>query len=265
MTALASCAYEGTVVHKRLAPRQHGFAYRVFALCLDLDELTTIDRELRVFSHNRRNLLSLRDRDLGAEGPEPVADKARRLLARCGLSEFASRIELLCYPRLLGYVFNPLSVYFCRDANGDVGAVIYEVSNTFSERKSYVIPVLGSATSISQSCAKEMYVSPFTGASGSYGFHCIAPAESVVVGVNFREGATPVLKTHFRGDRRPLTDQSLIGLVARHPMMTLKIIGAIHVEAARLWAKGVPLVPRHTSPAYSFTNVDSRSRNSSHA
>lgn len=265
MSALASCLYEGTIVHKRLMPRRHAFAYRVFALCLDVDEIDLIDQQLRLFSRNRRNLLCFRDADLGADGAEPVAFKARRLLDSCGLGSSGARIELVCYPRLLGYVFNPLSVYFCHDASGAVGAVIYEVTNTFGERKSYVIPTNGANAAISQSCAKEMYVSPFTGASGRYGFHCIAPSDRVVIGVNFREAGQPVLKTHFRGERRPLNDRVIAATVARHPLMTLKVMGAIHFEALRLWAKGVPVVTRHASPAYSFTIVDRPQRTHNHA
>lgn len=265
MSELTSCLYEGTVVHKRLRPHPHAFSYRVFALCLDVDEIDVLDRKLRLFSRNKRNLLGFRDADLGAEGTEPVADKVRRLLDQCGLSSCGAQIEIVCYPRLLGYVFNPLSVYFCRDSSGTIGAVVYEVSNTFGERKSYVIPVDGDAGAISQTCDKELYVSPFTGASGSYGFHCIAPSDRIVVGVNFREGGQPVLKTHFRGERRPLTDGTIAAAVARHPLMTLKVMSAIHFEALRLWVKGVPLVPRHTSASYSFTIVDRPQRIDSHA
>lgn len=265
MSTLASCIYEGVVVHKRLTPKRHGFRYRVFALCLDLDEIDEADQKLRFFSRNRANLLSVRDADLGAPDGGSIAQKARLLLAECGLSSFTARIELVCYPRLIGYVFNPLSVYFCRDSAGTVGAVIYEVTNTFGERKSYVIPAASQDGQIAQHCAKEMYVSPFTGAAGQYGFHCSAPAEQVVVGVNFRERGRPVLKTHFRGQRKPLTDGAILGLLTRYPLMTLKVVGAIHFEAARLWLKGVPLVNHHTSPAYSFTIVNDPIRNQRHA
>jgi hypothetical protein len=110
-----------------------------------------------------------------------------------------------------------------------------------------------------------MYVSPFTGASGYYGFHCVAPSDEVVIGVNFRDAGAPVLKTHFRGRRRPLTDRSIASAVARHPLMTLKVSSAIHFEALKLWGKGVPLVTRHVSPAYSETIVDRAQRTSRHA
>jgi uncharacterized protein len=265
MTELSTCIYEGTVVHKRLVPRKHGFSYRVFALCLDVDEIDEAADRLRFFSRRRRNVLSFWDEDLGEAGGSPVGTKAREILASSGLSKFGASIELVCYPRLWGYVFNPLSVYFCRDAAGNIGAVIYEVSNTFAERKSYVIPTGAADRQINQHCAKEMYVSPFTGRTGTYGFHCLPPGERVVIGVNFRDAGAPVLKTHFSGERRPLTDAAISRLMLRYPLMTLKVISAIHFEAARLWAKGVPLADRFASPSYSFTLVDEPQRTMKHA
>lgn len=265
MTAFASCIYEGRVVHKRLTPRLHAFSYRVFALSLDLDEIGELDARLRLFSRGRRNLLSFWDGDVGAPGPERIAEKARSLLDRSGLSHCKARIELVCYPRLLGFVFNPLSVYFCRDKAGRLGAIIYEVSNTFGERKSYVIPAAAGDGQIAEQCAKEMYVSPFTDAAGSYGFHVVAPSDRVVIGVNFREAGRPVLKTHFSGNRHPISDAAIASLIVRYPLMTLKVMGAIHYEAVRLWAKGVPIVPRHVSPSYSVTIVDRQAQSASHA
>ncbi len=266
MSAFRSCIYSGTVVHKRLSPKQHGFAYRVFALCLDVDEIDRMDQGLRLFSRNRRNVVSFRDADVGEAGAESVALKARRLLASAGFAHFGARIELVCYPRILGYVFNPLSVYFCMDADGQIGAVIYEVTNTFGERKSYVVEA-GARTraGLMQSCAKELYVSPFTGALGRYSFHVVPPSDRIVVGIALREGERPILKTHFRGDRMPLSDRAIARMLARHSLMTLKVIGAIHYEAARLWAKGIPLVQKHASPAYSFTIVRSKSQEIEHA
>lgn len=256
MSEVRSCVYEGTVVHKRLFPKRHAFSYRVFTLCLDVDEIDRLGRSLRAFSYNRRNVLSVLDSDLGPPVPGSIAAKARRVLADVGLSRFGSRIDLVCYPRLLGYAFNPLSVYFCRDATGAVGAMIYEVTNTVGERKSYVIPVGPPGDVITQSCSKDLYVSPFTAPSGTYGFHAVPPSERLVIGVNFREHDRPILKTHFTGSRRPLTDASILRLTLLHPMMTLKVIAMIHLQAAKLWAKGVPIAARRISPAYSYTLVD---------
>lgn len=266
MSPLRSCLYAGTVVHKRLAPRRHAFAYRVFALCVDVDEIDRISRELRLFSRNKGNALSFYDADYGSAGESPVGEKMRNLLAEAGLRRYGARIDLVTYPRILGYVFNPLSTYFCYDAEEALGAVIYEVTNTFGERRSYVIEVGTSVREpIAQSCAKQLYVSPFTAGEGTYSFHVVPPSLRVVIGVAFRDAQRPVLKTHFAGQRIGLSDGSIAGQLARHPLMTLKVVGAIHFEALRLWAKGTPLVARHSSPAYASTLVRSQSRELDHA
>ena len=179
MTALMSCLYQGTVVHKRLTPRPHGFSYRVFSLCLDVDEIDTVARQCRLFSRNRANLLSFHDADHGAGDGQCVGDHVRAALTNGGLAAWGARIQLLCYPRILGFVFNPLSVYFCHDAEGRLGAIVYEVSNTFRERTSYMIPVeSGTDGVVQQRCDKEMSVSPFTAHRGHYGFHVRPPPKA---------------------------------------------------------------------------------------
>jgi DUF1365 family protein len=239
-----------------LTPRPHAFAYRVFAAALDVDEIAQAAARLRLFGHNRRALVSFYDSDHGRGDGRPVAEHIRTTLRKAGLYRAAGRIVLVCYPRLLGFVFNPLSVYFCHGHDDRLSAIVYEVSNTFRERTSYVIPVDGGVEGpIRQVCAKGMYVSPFTSQKGHYGFHVSPPNENVVIGVTFRDQQGPVLKTHFRGDRLALTDGVLAGMVARHPLMTVKITTCIHFEAARLWLKGVPVVPRHASPAYSVAVI----------
>lgn len=258
MTSFRSCAYVGQVVHKRLTPRRHAFTYRVFAFCLDVDEIDRLARSFRLFSHNRWNLLSFHDADHAAGTGEPVGSHARGVLRSAGLEAYGARIELVCYPRLLGYVFNPLSVYFAYDAGDRLGAIMYEVSNTLKERKSYVIPIVGPREDgvVSQACDKEMYVSPFTAPEAAYSFRVVPPSEKIVVGVDLREQGQPVLKTHFQGRRLELSDRSLAGLLLRYPLMTFKVIAAIHLEALRLWMKGVPLRSYHASPSYSFTKIE---------
>lgn len=256
MSGAASRAYVGHVVHKRLRPRRHGFRYRVFCLNLDVDEIDALDARLRLFSRNRRNLLSFHDADFGCRDGTPVATHARRVLTDAGLAHAGHRIALLCYPRLFGYVFNPLSVYFCHDASGRLAAVIYEVSNTFGERRSYVIPASPEGHLLhAQRCSKEMYVSPFTDAEGTYDFHIAPPREEVVVGVALRGPDGPSLKTHFRGRQMSLSDGSILRLVARHPLMTFKVITAIHFEALRLWLKRVPVFAHTRSPAFAVSIV----------
>lgn len=270
MSAFRSCAYVGTVVHKRLAPRRHAFSYRVFALCLDVDEIDRLAADLRLFSRGRWNLMSFHDGDHAAGTDEPVGAHVRGALREAGLERFGSNVQLVCYPRLLGYVFNPLSVYFARDPSGRLGAVVYEVTNTLAERRSYVIPVAetdgGDERIVTQRCAKQLYVSPFTTMDGaSYGFHVVPPGERLVIGVDLREQGRPVLKTHFRGERLALSDRAIAGLMLRYPLMTLKVIGAIHVEAARLWLKGVPVQAYAPSPSYAVTTVSTPPRVAKHA
>lgn len=250
MTALRSALYVGHVVHKRLRPVQHAFRYRVFALALDVDEIDELSRRFRMFGRNRRRPVGFFDADVGGPGPGTAGEKIRDLLREVGLGAFGHQVTLLTYPRLWGYVFNPLSVYYCRDGGGELGATVYEVTNTFGERRSYVVPTEGR-----QTCRKAMYVSPFTGTPATYKFFGHAPDDTAVVGVTLTEQEGPTLKTHFAGERRPISDGALAATIATHPLMTVKVMTAIHVEAARLWWKGVPLVTRHVSPQYSFVRV----------
>lgn len=137
----ASALYEGVVTHHRLRPKKHKLRYRVFSFLLDLDEIDDLASRLRLFSRNRFNLFSFHDRDHADGGTKNLRTRLETILADHGLRNCAHKIQLLCYPRLLGFVFNPLSVYFCHRADGSVGAVLYEVSNTFGDRHSYLIPV----------------------------------------------------------------------------------------------------------------------------
>lgn len=254
----ASAIYVGEVMHRRLRPRPHHLSYRVFALHLDLDRLDSLDRRLRLFSRNRFNLFSFHDRDHGPGDGTPLATHLREVLARAGHDVAGGRLMLLCYPRVLGYVFNPLSVVYAYDRTDALKAVIYEVNNTVGERKSYVIGIDDPAASVhAHACAKEMYVSPFTAARGDYGFRVTRPADDLVLAVTLRDHAGPLLKTLFRARRAPLDDRTLARLAAAMPFLTLKVIGAIHLEALRLWLKGVPVVRRHASPRYSVSPIAS--------
>ena len=253
----ASAVYEGTVVHKRLRPKVHALSYRVFALLLDVDGIDELARRLRLFSRNRWNALSFHDRDHGAGTGESVAAHARATLAAAGLAHAGVRVFLLCYPRVLGYGFNPISVYYGYDAADRLAAVVYEVNNTFGERRSYVIPIAaGEDGQIHvHACGKQLYVSPFTQMDGRYGFRLGEPGDDIVLGVSLRDAEGPVLKTHFRGQARPLTDRTLARVSLSLPLQSFKVMGAIHFEALRLWIKGVPLTERPRAPRYAVTNV----------
>src|SRR5689334_23182223 len=143
--------YEGFVMHRRLRPRRHAFRYRVFSLLLDLDELEDLDRRSRLFRWNRRGVLSFQDRDHGAGGD--LRAWLDGLLGREGIVADGAR-RVLCYPRLLGYVFNPLSVWFCYRADERLAAIVYEVHNTYKERHSYVLRVGNDETMVRQRATK---------------------------------------------------------------------------------------------------------------
>ena len=150
----------------------------------------------------------------------------------------------------MGYVFNPLSTYFCHRADGSLGAILYEVNNTFGERHGYAIPVApGCNSPIEQGCAKALHVSPFLGMDMAYRFHIVPPGEGVAIGVTVEDGNGPVLTASFGGRRRALTDATLARLTFRYPLMTAKVIAGIHWEALRLWRKGVPVHRRPPPPS----------------
>lgn len=233
--SLNSAIYVGQVVHQRHRPKKHHLRYRVFSLLLDLDELPRLDR-LRWFGHNRKALFSFRDDDHG-DGM-PLRQWVTQKLADHGVPA-PGRLRLLCYPRILGYVFNPLTVWFCDDAAGEPLATIYEVHNTFGERHSYVLP----AAAPEQAADKAFHVSPFIDMDCHYAFHLTQPGDRVKIAINETQDGQPLLYAAFTGKRRDLTDGTLIRLVATHPLMTLKVTGAIHWEALKLWLKGVRYVP----------------------
>lgn len=257
MIPAQAAIYRGEVVHERRRPKHHKLRYRVFSLLVDLDDLPSLSRRLRLFSHNRFNLFSMHDGDYGPGDGRPLAGHMRDLLKRAGLEEYGHRILLLSYPRMLGYVFNPLSVYFCCDAAGRVGTIAYEVSNTFGERKTYLLASNHDEAreTLYQACAKSFYVSPFNTDRGTYSFHIHPPDDRVTIGVALRDPDGPLMRAHFTGTRYPLSDRTLAGLALRNPVMTWKVIGGIHWEAFRLWRKGVPLVRRPAVPGYSVDFV----------
>ncbi|MBI3675440.1 MAG: DUF1365 domain-containing protein [Proteobacteria bacterium] len=234
---LASSLYEGWVTHSRARPAHHRFRYRVFSLLLDIDELGLLDRSQFLFAHNRGAVMSFHDKDHG-DG-RPLRDWVDDRLARAGLAA-GGPIRLLCYPRLFGYVFNPLSVWFCHASNGELAAIIYEVHNTFGERHAYAMPAKGNRALVQHGCAKDFYVSPFLSMDCTYDFRIRPPGDDVRIAIRETESGAPVLTAIFSGKKKALTRFALASALLRYPLMTLKVVAAIHFEALRLWLKGVP-------------------------
>jgi uncharacterized protein len=266
MIGANSALYLGEVVHQRLKPRRHRLAYRVFSLLVDLDELPVLDRQLRFFSYNRFNLFSFLDRDHGPGEAAPLRPWVERHLAAAKITLDGGAIRMLCYPRLLGYVFNPLTVYFCHHRNGDLAAILYEVNNTFGGRHTYVIPAARDrAGRVSQECGKVFYVSPFNAVAGRYRFRIDPPEQHVSVVINHSDTEGPLLYAAFKARRAALSDRALLATFFRYPLMTLKVIAGIHWEALRLWRKGLRLVDRPEPPCEAVTIVTSPEPHSSGA
>jgi DUF1365 family protein len=250
-----STLYVGAVMHRRLRPRPHRLRYRVFWTLLDLDEIARLPRGLRLFSHNRFNAVSFYDADHGDGSGRPLREQVERHLTAAGIELNGGRIGLLCMPRIFGYGFNPLSVYYCHRNDGSLAALLYEVHNTFKERHSYLIPVAAAAKMVDQQCSKVFYVSPFMDMDMSYRFRVAVPGDQVAVAISTADRDGPLLAAVLNGNRRTLTDGALFRLLVTHPLLTLKVIGAIHWHAARLLLKGVRLRPRPTAPAQPVTTV----------
>ncbi len=251
-----SCLYAGQVMHHRMKPKRHRFIYRVTSMLVDLDELPTLAQRLKLFSLNRFNLFSFYERDHGDGSERPLIEQVRDTLSQKGLDLGQGRVELLCYPRLLGYVFNPLSVFYCYDDQDRLAAILYEVSNTFHQKHNYLIPVEGrDAGAIRQSCDKGFYVSPFISMNTRYHFRLQPPGKRVAVCIRQTDAEGPVLHATFTGQRRELNDRSLLSTFLSHPLMTLKVIAGIHWEALLIWRKKVPLQPRPAPPAECTTLV----------
>lgn len=243
----AAVLYRGDVMHARLKPVLHRFVYRVLNILIDLDRLAEADRQSRLFAVNRRGLFSFHERDHGPLDGTPLASYVRSVAADAGVDLDGGRILLLCYPRLMGYAFNPLSVYYGYDARGRLALLIYEVRNTFGEHHSYVCPVRPGEESVAgtrQTCAKRFYVSPFIGMDMRYHFRLSPPREDVKIRILETDAGGPLLSATFHGRKEPLTSPHLIAAFLALPFVTLKVMGGIHYEAARLWLKGAHLVPR---------------------
>ena len=255
MLELRSALYTGKVTHQRLKPRRHRLSYRMFFLLLDLDEIEMLSKRLCLLSHNRFNLFGFFDRDHGNGSSGSLKAYVERQLDMAGI-ETGGPIRMLSMPRMLGYAFNPLSIYFCHNPHGDPTAILYEVSNTFGERHSYLIPVADAHEgTVRQHCDKRLYVSPFMSMGMDYRFRIGLPDESIAVHITGSDDKGPLIVAGFSGKRRALTDAALMRAFLSYPLLTLKVIAGIHWEALLLWAKGMRLQKRPAPPPRPVTHV----------
>jgi DUF1365 family protein len=243
----AAALYFGDVMHARLKPLGHRFSYRVMSLLIDLDRLDEADRQSPLFAVNRPALYSFNETDHGERDGSSVRGYVQRCAAARGIDLTGGRVLLLCYPRLFGYTFNPLSAYFCYSAGGELALIIYEVRNTFGELHPYVLPVQPGEISVAgvrQQQDKLFYVSPFVEMAMRYHFRVSPPGHSVKLRILETDREGPLLAATFSGRRRSLTTAALLRSFFSLPLVSFKIVAAIHWEALRLWLKGARLVPR---------------------
>lgn len=254
----AAALYPARVMHRRLVAPYYRFVYRVFYLLWDIDRIDEAARPLRWLSRNRFNVLGFRDRDHGfhidpAPGdPNPLRRWAEAALEAAGIDLAGGRIRLLAFPRLFGFAFNPISLWYCEHADGRLRAVIAEVRNTFGETHSYLLASDGAPMPYEQPYekAKGFHVSPFFDLVGRYRFTLSEPGERLRVAIHETRDGVPILDATLACERRALTDRAILAQVARMPLMTFKVVAGIHWEALKIWLRGgkfhtKPPVPEH--------------------
>jgi DUF1365 family protein len=275
--------YVGEVIHQRSRTFAHRLRYRLWMLLLDLDEVDGAQSSLRLLPRRAFGLISFRPQDHGDRSDRPLRAQIETHLADAGIDLDGGPIRLLTMPRILGYGFNPISVFFCHRPDGAIAALLYEVTNTFNERHSYLVavpspPPLGveegshairradpegvegaGRKPIRQTTEKTFFVSPFMDRDLTYDFTVRPPGDAVSVVVAVRRGDTPILTASFAGSRRPLTDGQLLRAFLTHPLLTWKVTAGIHWEAAKMMLKGARYRDRGPPPKQPVTAGHARS------
>jgi len=231
-----SCIYNGYVSHTRFKPVKHSLKYNTFSLFIDLDEIENLSKNNFIFSFNKFNIFSFFNKDHGDRDGLCLKNWVLNKLKKFDINKNINNIKLLCYPRVFGYVFNPLSIFYCYE-NKNLRAIMYEVKNTFNEQHTYIFKVK-SNNEISQKCKKKFYVSPFMDMETQYEFKLLNPDENLSVLIKQSDKDGIVLTAVQKGTKKEFNMKQLLVNFVLYPLMTLKIIGAIHYEALRLWKKG---------------------------
>tara|TARA_Y100000992_G_scaffold299401_1_gene266120 strand:+ start:686 stop:1444 length:759 start_codon:yes stop_codon:yes gene_type:complete len=240
---MTSSIYNGTVIHKRFKPKVHFFKYRVFSLLIDLAELDSLEKKISFFSYNSFNLISFFDKDHGDRDGSSLIEWVKKNLRENQINFDYIKIKLLCYPRILGYVFNPLSVFYVYDKSENLISILYEVKNTFGEQHTYIFKVENNNL-LQHNCSKKFHVSPFIEMNCNYFFKILKPAEKISVIIDQYQFDEKILYASQDGRRTDFTSAELIKSYLKHPLMTFKIISAIHFEAFKLWVKGIKFVKK---------------------
>jgi len=238
-----SIIYNGKVIHRRFKPKEHYFKYNVFSLLIDIDELEIIVNKIKIFSYNKFNIISFFDKDHGPRDGTSVKEWVIKNLKDIGIENHKIQIKLLCYPRIFGYVFNPLSVFFIYDESSRLIAILYEVKNTFGEQHTYVFKTEDEKVIIND-CSKKFHVSPFIEMQCHYYFRVLKPSDKMSVIIDQKDKDGKLLYASQDGKASELNEKNLLTSYISHPLMTFKIIAAIHYEALKLWFKGIKIIKR---------------------
>ena len=232
--------YMGSVMHRRFDQVPYSFRYRLFGLLLDIDRLTRTTGSLRLLSHNRFNLFSIHDRDHGAKDGSALRPWIDRILGEAGITLNGGHVLLYCMPRVLGWGFNPLSVWYCYHSDGSLRAALCEVRNTFGEWHGYLLHDNGNplAPVVRSQASKQFHVSPFFPVSGSYRFRLVPPGDKLVTAIQYHRDGQLTLTAVQQGERRPLTDGRLLGAAWRYPLMSFAVIAGIHWQTLKIWLRG---------------------------
>ena len=231
-----SCIYNGEVTHTRFKPVRHFLKYKTFSLLIDLNEINLLDKSIGIFSHNKFNIFSFYDKDHGDRDGGNLKDWVISNLKKFQIKENITNIKLLCYPRILGYVFNPLSIFYCYEKDKLV-AIFYEVKNTFNEQHTYIFKIKNNEEII-QKCRKKFYVSPFMDMETFYNFRLLNPNDKLSVFIKQTDADGTILTATQTGDKKEFNFKQLAINFLKYPLMTIKIISSIHYEALLLWKKG---------------------------
>lgn len=235
--------YIGDVVHRRLSGPRHTLRYRLAYVLADLDRMTD-RRDLRLLGIGRGGVMSIEARDHGDGSGGCLAEWVRAYLKSQGVSEPCARIELLTLPRMFGFVFNPISVYFIYREDGALLRLLYEVNNTFGGRHFYLARPDLSDPRLRHECEKALYVSPFFDVEGGYAFSIAPPGETVRLSIDyFDSSGAPAMTASLAARREAASDWRCFTILLRFPLMTLGVVAAIHWEALKLYLKGAKYRP----------------------
>jgi len=240
--------YGCTVMHRRYQPIGYLFRYRIFSLLIDIDRLDELSRISPFFSVDRFNLFSFHRADHLPDGETDLRGWVDKVLAQNGLTQQGLRVRLLCMPRVLGWGFDPLSIWYCETPSGDPVAAVCEVHNTFGERHCYLLKAQGGRWPLRDRRAKAFHVSPFMDVSGDYAFALGRPDKTLKVAIHLSEDGHPLLSATQLGDQRAFNSRNLLLLFLRIPFQTAKVLGAIHWHALKIWLRGVPFFHKPEPP-----------------